>query len=114
MRPATEVLSREDQARASALCDQLATYRIGGPSALDLVLPELRDWLGADIGIAYRVRGGPHGWQLDMAHAVGRSEAKLRERLGVFLKRVEGQFGAYDPARPQRDQRNRSIDSIRL
>jgi DNA-binding CsgD family transcriptional regulator len=95
--------------RVRGLVAELDVLREGDGECLPLVMAELRELLGLDLTLSYRVVPANDGWDLDFLRLEGPIETD--EFVRAYLKALEQAsfVGAYDPVRPPSGQRNRVV-----
>jgi DNA-binding CsgD family transcriptional regulator len=103
-------LSRQEHERIRAVQHELRTLRTGAPSALDTVLPALRELVGASSMISLQLRFGDRHLE---PHQV-RGDRVPTAPLEVGLRRLLAHSGpaewtGWNPVRPAPSQRNRAV-----
>ena len=98
-------IESEDSARIQQLKTELRTIVDGAPSALDMLVPSLRDLLRTERVLAYVL--APRGEGLRLAQAV--SSGLPDDAVSIFdewLRDKTVGWGIFNPTRPEPEQRN--------
>lgn len=98
--------------RADELIERIETVSSTAP-ALPEIVPQVRDLLDGDHGLAYRVSPGEAGWACDFAIGAGFDE-RFREPMTRFFASVPGRYAWFDPLHPEPAQQNRAVQVSKL
>jgi len=106
-------LSASRGAAVRAITAELDTVRLSGRPVIEVILPEVRALLGTESMLLYAPIKRGEGWQVERFHMDNCPQPANLERLFLaYLARSPSPSPAYDPIRPQPDQRNRVIEPI--
>ena len=103
-------LPRTESSRIAEIGAELATLRIGTSSAVEGVMPAIRELLDVENMLAYSVVEQDEGWQFERWHYVG-TAGLLRaplSRLFALTKKLL----FYDPRAPHLAARNRVVEAV--
>jgi DNA-binding CsgD family transcriptional regulator len=104
-------LSKADHARLDELTADLGVLRIGAPSAVRTVLPELRAFAQLESMVCMCPVERTTGWAIERFDCDNfANDTKFRQLSIAFLERAPRRFGYFDPIRPEPGQRNVVID----
>src|ERR1700733_11157385 len=99
-------LGRVDGEQVEAMRTSLKTLVLGDASALPRMIPMLRDAIGVDHALAYRVVVDGDHRAVDDAHVAGFTRPLEPARSLREWLRTSHRWGLFDPALPEPPQRN--------
>lgn len=106
-------LSASDGTAIRAISAELDTLRLSGRPVIDVILPEVRAMLRTESMLVYSPVKRAEGWQVERFHMDNCPQPTKLERLFLaYLATSSSPSPAYDPIRPQADQRNRVLDPV--
>ncbi|MDQ3365000.1 MAG: helix-turn-helix transcriptional regulator [Myxococcota bacterium] len=99
-------------ASLEAIRAELAVVRLGEASAVDSVLPPIRELLGTETIMVLSPVDRGDGLEIERFHADGFAAApELARRFATFLRAAPPRYAWYDAVRPEPAQRNRVIEA---
>ena len=106
-------LSTDDTAAVRAISAELDTVRLSGRPVIEVILPEVRRALGTESMLFYAPSKRDEGWHVERFHTDNYPQSPRLERLfRAHIANSPSPSPAYDPLRPQTDQRNRVLEPI--
>lgn len=104
-------LSKADHNRLDELTSELAVLRVGAPSAIRRILPEVRVFAELESMLCMCPVERTTGWAVERFDCDNfTNDTKFRQVATAFLERAPRRFGWFDPIRPEAGQRNVVLD----
>ena len=104
-------LSKADHNRLDELTAELSVIKLGAPSAIRHVLPELRVFAELESMVCMCPVERTTGWAVERFDCDNfTNDTKFRQLSIAFLERAPRRFGWYDAIRPEPGQRNVVLD----
>lgn len=104
-------LSKGDHTRLDELTAELAVLRIGSPSSIRTVLPELRAFAELESMVCMCPVERTTGWAIERFDCDNfANDTKFRQLAIGFFERAPRRFGWFDPIKPESGQRNVVMD----
>jgi DNA-binding CsgD family transcriptional regulator len=106
-------LSTADGVAVRAITTEVETVRLSGPPIMDVILPEVRATLGTESMLLYAPIRRDEGWDVERFHMDNCPQpARLKRLFLTYLASSASPSPAYDPVRPEPQQRNRVLEPI--
>jgi DNA-binding CsgD family transcriptional regulator len=107
-------IDRADRRRIAELCEVLDTLRVDGVDVVQTLLPSVRSLLDVETLLFYAPRENLEGWRCELLEVADFPDpVAFTTRFRRYLATAPRRFALYDPIRPEPDQRNRVLESVR-
>lgn len=97
-----------DSSAIRHMVSAIKSLRVEEAPVLAQLAPRLREFFRMDAFVAFGLLPGPNHWTLDFLHTAGFSQDD-EQAIHQFVQQAPARFGAFDPARPEEEQRNRAL-----